>query len=105
MFAIVEVNGNQYRIEEGTNITTDRLPGEVGGEIVFDKVLLLSEGDDVKVGTPYIEGAQVSAQITEHGKEKRKIVFRYHSKNRYRKMKGHRQPQTRSTISKINPST
>ena len=68
--------------------TTSVFPGE---HVVFDKVLLIVDGESVKIGTPYVEGAKVEAIVLKQGKGEKKIVFKYHSKARYRKKKGHRQ--------------
>jgi len=102
MFAIIELGGNQHKIEEGETLTVDRIPGDPGETVTFDKVLLISDGKTVKVGTPYLKGVSVSADVTEQGRGRKKIVFRYHSKTRYRKTKGHRQPQTRVRVAKIS---
>jgi len=69
--------------------------------LVLDKVLLVAEGDDVKVGTPYIEGAKVETKVLRQGRGKKEIVFKYHSKTRYRKKKGHRQHFTELEILSI----
>lgn len=99
-FAIIETGGKQYKVSRGTNISIEKLPGDEGSEITFDKVLLTS-GDVVSVGAPYIKGAEVVAKIVKQFREDKKIVFRYHSKTRYRKKKGHRQHKTEVEITKI----
>ena len=101
MFAIIETGGKQYKVESGSKIQVEKLPGEEGGSIVFDKVLLKGEGEKVEIGTPYLEGASVEGKIVEQGRGAKKMVFRYKSKTRYRKKKGHRQPFTEVEIGKI----
>ena len=101
MFAIIESGGKQYKVELGTKVRVEKLPVDAGGSVVFDKVLLKSDGKKVEVGTPYIDGAFIEAKALEDGREKKKIVFRYHAKTRYRKKKGHRQPFTEVEISKV----
>ncbi|MEK7479461.1 MAG: 50S ribosomal protein L21 [Patescibacteria group bacterium] len=101
MFAIIETGGKQYKVEVGKAIQVEKLPGEAGGALKFDKVLLLADEKGVRIGTPYIAGAMVEASILAQGREKKKIVFRYHSKTRYRKKKGHRQHVTKAEITKI----
>jgi len=94
MFAVIETGGKQYIVEKGKTISVEKLSSSKGSKIVFDKVLLTVEKNNVSFGTPYIKGAIVNAQLLEEGRDKKKIVFRYHSKTRYRKLKGHRQPFT-----------
>lgn len=94
MFAVIETGGKQYIVEKGTTLSVEKLSSSKGDKIVFDKVLLMVEKNNVSFGTPYIKGAVVDAQSLKEGRDKKKIVFRYHSKTRYRKLKGHRQPFT-----------
>lgn len=92
MLAVIEVNGKQFLVKKGDKI---RLQSPTVGEI---KVLLLADEKDIKIGTPYLEGIKVETKILKQGREKKKIVFRYHSKTRYRKKKGHRQDYTQLEI-------
>ena len=101
MYAILETGGKQYRVAEGDVITVEKLPGEAGDAIVFDKVLLLSDGNDVKVGTPYIDGAKIAGEIIETGKGEKIIVYKYKSKKDYRRKQGHRQPFTSVEITSL----
>ncbi len=93
-FAIVETGGKQYKVAPGQKLKVEKLNAEPGASLTLDKVLLVADGEDVKVGAPYLEGAKVEAKVLKQGKEKTKIVFKYHSKTRYRKKKGHRQQFT-----------
>lgn len=102
MYAIVETGGKQYRVSEGDVITVERLEAEVGSKVELDRVLVLGEGEDLKVGTPYISGAAVNAEVVEHGKAKKVIIFKYKSKKDYRKKQGHRQPYTMLKIENLN---
>lgn len=95
MLAIIEVNGKQFLVKKGDKV---RIQSPTVGEI---KVLLLANEKDVKIGTPYLEGVKAETKILKQGREKKKIVFRYHSKTRYRKKKGHRQHFTDLEITKI----
>ncbi len=97
-FAVIETGGKQYKIAEGGKIKVEKLDGVVGGELVFDKVLLVAEGSEVLIGAPYLKDKSVAARILGQGRHDKKIVFRYHSKTRYRKKKGHRQPYTELEI-------
>ena len=90
-FAIIQTGGKQYKVSAGQKLKIEKLEAEVDGSVVFNKVLLTADGESVKIGTPYVEGAKVEAKVLKQGKGEKKIVFKYHSKARYRKKKGHRQ--------------
>jgi len=98
MLAVIETGGKQYRVSPKRIIAIEKIPGEPGSDVVFDKVMLLGERESVQIGTPYLAGAKVSAKIVSQGRDDKKIVFRYHSKTRYRKKKGHRQAFTEVEI-------
>ncbi|HXF44419.1 MAG TPA: 50S ribosomal protein L21 [Candidatus Paceibacterota bacterium] len=101
MFAVIETGGKQYKVFAGDRIKIEKL-GQKEGNLSFDKVLLKSDGKSVEIGTPYIKGAKVEGKILKEGRSERKIIFRYHSKTRYRKFKTHRQPFTEVEIMKIS---
>ncbi|MBI4087482.1 MAG: 50S ribosomal protein L21 [Candidatus Liptonbacteria bacterium] len=94
MFAIIETGGKQYKVSPGSKIKVEKLAADAGASFSFDKVLLVADGDAVKIGAPYVSGAKVEAKVLRQARDRKKIVFKYHSKTRYRKMKGHRQPFT-----------
>jgi large subunit ribosomal protein L21 len=100
VYAIIETGSKQYRVTEGDVIQVEKLHVEEGKEITFDRVLMVSDGQEVKVGAPVIEGAQVTATVQRHGRGKKIIVYK-HKKN-YHKKQGHRQDFTRLHIDKIN---
>ena len=91
MYAVIETGGKQYKVQEGDVITVEKLKAEAGDTITFDKVLLMSDGKEVKVGTPYLAEA-VTGSVVENGKGKKVIIFKYKAKKDYRKKQGHRQP-------------
>jgi len=99
-FAVIETGGKQYKIKQGDKLKIEKIkiPDDKG--VIFDKVLLVSEANGVKIGTPYVSGAKIEAKMIKEGRDKKKIVFRYHSKTRYRKKKGHRQHFTEVEINK-----
>ena len=97
-FAVIETGGKQYRVSAGQKIKVEKLNADAGDSFVFDKILLTVDGDKVAVGTPFIDGEKVSAKVVKQARERKKIVFRYHSKTRYRKKKGHRQQFTELEI-------
>ena len=98
-FAIKKTGGKQYKVAEGDTFIIEKLEHE-GDSVVFEDVLLVA-GGEIKVGKPFVTGAKVEAKILEEGKGKKKMVFRYKSKTRYKKKKGHRQPFTKVQILKI----
>ncbi|MCL4391968.1 50S ribosomal protein L21 [Patescibacteria group bacterium] len=99
-FAVIETGGKQYKVKEGEKIKVEKLDGETGKSISFDKVLLVA-GEKTEIGHPYLKGATVEAVISSVGRSEKKIIFRYHSKTRYRKLKGHRQHYTEVTVGSI----
>ena len=101
MFAIIETGGKQYKTEVGKVLRIEKLPGEADESFKFDKVLLVAEAHQARLGQPYLGDAVVEAKILGHGRADKKIVFRYHSKTRYRKKKGHRQNYTEVEVTKI----
>ena len=98
-FAVINTRGKQYKVAEGDTLVIEKLEHE-GDSVVFDDVLLTA-GDEVKVVKPTVSGAKVTAKVLEEGKGKKKMVFRYKSKTRQHKKKGHRQPFTKVQILKI----
>lgn len=100
-FAVVETGGKQYKVSVGDKLKVEKLEVEVGAALSLDKVLLVADGEDVKVGAPYVEGAKVETKVLSQDRHDKKIVFKYHSKTRYRKKKGHRQPFTELEILSI----
>ncbi|MFA5523917.1 MAG: 50S ribosomal protein L21 [Tissierellales bacterium] len=102
MYAVIETGGKQYRVQEGDVLFIEKVAGNEGENLSFDKILLLSNGEEVKVGKPYVEGATVTGNIVEHGKAKKIVVYKFKRKKDYRKKQGHRQPYTRVKIEKIN---
>ena len=101
MYAIIKTGGKQYRVQEGDNFFVEKLASDVDSEVVFDQVLAVVNDGDVKVGSPVVEGAKVTAKVLEQGKEKKVLVFKYKAKSDYRRRQGHRQPYTKVVIEKI----
>ncbi|NLY20807.1 MAG: 50S ribosomal protein L21 [Tissierellia bacterium] len=101
MYAVIETGGKQYRVQEGDVLRIEKIEAEVGSKTVFDKVLLFSDGEELKVGNPYIEGAVVEATVEDQNKAKKIIVYKYKAKKNYRKKQGHRQPYTEVKIGKL----
>ena len=100
-FAVIKTGGKQYVVVPGQKLMIEKLIAKEGEGVSFDEVLLYADGEEVKIGTPVVSGAKVEVEVLRQGREKKKIVFKYHSKSRYRKKKGHRQPFTEVEIKKI----
>ena len=92
MYAIIETGGKQYRVQNGDKIAVEKLGIEDGQQVTFDKVLVVGDGADVKVGAPYVDGVTVEGTVVETGKGKKVVIFKYKAKKDYRKKQGHRQP-------------
>ncbi len=101
IFTVIETGGKQYKVEKGDIVKVEKLNAQADEAVVFDRVLLKADKGDVVIGQPYIENASVEGVVVRQGKEAKKIVFRYHSKTRYRKKKGHKQPFTEVKIIQI----
>lgn len=102
MYAVIETGGKQYRVQQGDVITVEKLKVEAGDRVTFDKVLVVNDGTEVKVGTPSVNGAAISGTVVENGKGKKVIIFKYKSKKDYRKKQGHRQPYTMIKIDEFS---
>ena len=100
MFYVIETGGKQYLVKRGTVLKVEKLPVEVGKEVVFDKVMLSSaeDGGEVKIGTPYLDGVNVKAEVLEQGKGDKVRVVKYKRKVRYTRNIGHRQLFTKIKI-------
>ena len=101
MYAVVSTGGKQYRVQKGETLRVEKIPGEVGSKVTLDKVLMLADGESIRVGQPLIEKAAVQASIVEQDKAKKILVFKYKRRKRYRRKKGHRQPFTAIRIDGI----
>ncbi len=101
MYAIIETGGKQVKVVEGQEIQIEKLAADTDETITFDKVLFVG-GDSVQVGVPYVEGATVTAKVSQQGRDKKITVFKYKPKKNYSRKQGHRQPYTKLVIEKIN---
>lgn len=103
MYAVIKTGGKQYRVSEGDIINVEKIARAEGkNKINIKEVLMVVDGDNVTVGTPYVENATVVANAIEDGKSEKVIVFKYKRKKDYRRKQGHRQPYTKLQISKIS---
>jgi large subunit ribosomal protein L21 len=100
MYALVEIKGKQYKAEKGSLLQVDKIEGETGDKLEFETVLMLS-GDDVKVGTPYVDGAKVMVTLEDQTKGKKVRIFKYKRRKNYSLRKGHRQKYTTVRVEDI----
>lgn len=102
MYAVIEQGGKQYRVTAGDKFRVEKIHAEDGAQIELGKVILLGKDEGAVVGSPYVEGASVTAKILESGKDDKVIVFKYRRKKNYRKFRGHRQQYTLVQIESVN---
>lgn len=101
MFAVIKAQGKQYKVAEGDVLTIDRLEGEKGKKITLGEVIMVGKGADVKLGKS-LSGAKVEAEIVDHGRDKKIIVFKKRRRQNYQRTRGHRQHQTTVKITSIS---
>jgi large subunit ribosomal protein L21 len=101
MYALIETGGKQYRVEKDSVLYIEKLDVNEGETVTFDKVLLVSNDGDIKVGAPFVENAKVTGKVEKHGRSKKITVFKYKPKKNYKKKQAHRQPFTRVVIEAI----
>ncbi len=101
MYAIIRTGGKQYQVAAGDTLRVEKLKGDVGDTIELSDVLLVADGEDIKVGQPVVDGAKVVAKIAEQGKAKKVLVFKKKKRKGYRVLRGHRQLFTALTIEEI----
>ncbi len=100
-YAIIKTGGKQYRVTEGDRVDVEKLDANVGDTITFEEVLMVSKGDAPKLGSPFVDGAKVTAEVTDQFRAKKVIAFKYKRRKGYHKTKGHRRQMTRLTIKSI----
>jgi large subunit ribosomal protein L21 len=101
MYAVIRTGGKQYRVAQGDELTVERLNGNVGDRVMFDEVLLASDGENTQIGQPLVEDAKVVGRITRQGREKKVLVVKYKRRKGIRRKKGHRQMFTQVKIEEI----
>lgn len=102
MYAIVESGNKQYKVEKGTVIDVELLEAVKDNDIILDRILLVSDGDNIVVGTPYIKGAALNGTVVDEIKDKKVTSFKYKNKTGYHRTIGHRQRYTRVKVNSIN---
>jgi large subunit ribosomal protein L21 len=102
MYAVIKTGGKQHKVSEGDEIAVEKIDGGKGDIVFFDEVLMVSRGEDIKVGTPYLTGARVSGEIIEQTKANKINVFKMKRRKGFKKKTGHRQKLTRMKIKEIS---
>jgi large subunit ribosomal protein L21 len=102
MYAVIQAGGKQYRISEGDTVKVEKMVADEGATVDFDQVLLVADGDDVKVGKPYVEGGKVSATVEGHGRAKKVMIVKFRRRKHHLKRQGHRQWYTALKITAIS---
>jgi large subunit ribosomal protein L21 len=101
MYAVIQTGGKQYRVKSGEQLKVELLPAEVGASVSFDRVLMLGEGEGVKVGAPFVSGAAVKATVVAQGRGEKIRIFKMRRRKHYAKTQGHRQGYTEVRIDEI----
>ncbi len=102
MYAVIKTGGKQYRVAAGQKIKVEQIPADVGSEITLDQVLMVGEGESVKIGTPVVSGAEVKATVVSHGRHDKIKIFKMRRRKHYQKHQGHRQNYTELRIEAIS---
>lgn len=102
MYAVIKTGGKQYRVSAGQKIKVEQIPADVGSEITLDQVLMVGEGESVRIGTPVVDGAAVTATVVSHGRHDKVKIFKMRRRKHYIKHQGHRQNYTELRIEAIS---
>ena len=101
MFAVIESGGKQHRVEEGEILRLEKLAAGPGETVTFDRVLLIAQGDDIKVGTPFVDGVEVTAEVVGEGRGEKITVIKFKRRKNYHRKQGHRQSYTEVRVTGI----
>ncbi|MBK1645968.1 50S ribosomal protein L21 [Thiocapsa imhoffii] len=102
MYAVIQTGGKQYRVSEGDTLQVEKLSAAEGTTVNFDQILLLADGDEIKVGQPYVTGGQVTATVERHGRGKKVMIVKFRRRKHHLKRQGHRQSFTALKITSIS---
>ncbi|NLN86345.1 MAG: 50S ribosomal protein L21 [Syntrophomonadaceae bacterium] len=101
MYAVIQTGGKQYKVNEGDILKVEKLAGEAGDKLTLDQILILSDGNGLKIGSPLVSGATVTVEVIEQGRGKKITVYKYKRRKNYRRKQGHRQAFTKIKVEKI----
>ena len=102
MYAVIQTGGKQYRVSEGSTLKVEKIDAEEGASVALDKVLMIADGDDLKVGAPYVEGGNVTATVKSRGKGKKVHIIKFKRRKHHMKRQGHRQQYTELEVTGIS---
>ena len=102
MYAVIETGGKQYRVAEGDKLRVEKLDAEAGAQVNLDKVLMIADGTNVKLGRPFLEGTSVTAKVASHGKHDKVKIVKFRRRKQYLKRQGHRQWYTELEMTGIS---
>ncbi|TVT56776.1 MAG: 50S ribosomal protein L21 [Sedimenticola thiotaurini] len=102
MYAVIQTGGKQYRVSEGDTVKVEKLGAEEGASLDLDKVLMVANGEDIKIGTPYVAGGKVTATVKSHGRAKKVTILKFKRRKHHMKRQGHRQSYTEIEITGIS---
>ena len=102
MYAVIKTGGKQYRVTEGDTLKVEKLPAEVGDSVELDQVLMIADGDDIKIGAPLIEGGKVTATVKAQGRGEKVTIVKFRRRKHSKKTQGHRQDYTELQITGIS---
>jgi len=102
MFAVLKTGGKQYKVSEGDLVQVEKLDGNVGDEVTLDQVMMVGEGEDLKIGSPFVDGCSVTGVVTKQFRDKKVLVFKFKRRQKYRRKNGHRQSLTELKITDIS---
>lgn len=102
MYAVIQTGGKQYRVAEGDTLRIEKIPADEGASVELDKVLMVADGDAVRVGQPYLDGGKVTATVKSHGRAKKVTIIKFRRRKHHMKHQGHRQWFTELTITGIS---
>ena len=101
MYAVIKTGGKQYRVSAGQKLKVEQIPADVGAEVTLDQILMVGEGESVKIGAPFLAGATVKATVISHGRHDKVKIFKMRRRKHYQKRQGHRQNYTELRIDTI----
>jgi large subunit ribosomal protein L21 len=102
MYAVIKTGGKQYRVTEGQTLRVEKLPVEAGGQVELTEVLMVANGDDIKIGAPFLAGGKVTATVQAHGRGDKIRIIKFRRRKHYRRTQGHRQDYTELKITGIS---
>ncbi|HEY0633754.1 MAG TPA: 50S ribosomal protein L21 [Gammaproteobacteria bacterium] len=102
MYAVIKTGGKQYRVTEGQTLRVEKLPVEAGGQVELTEVLMVANGDDIKIGAPFLAGGKVTATVQAHGRGEKIRIIKFRRRKHYRRTQGHRQDYTELKITGIS---